>query len=426
MISISRCIAIVGSLVCAGALGEQAFAQTPLTASPKFRAAIGQARSYLDAGDLVAAGSAVSALPAASPLERYMAASLALELAVKRGDMATQRQSIRQMLDSGAAPDGQLAHLNHIAGYLAWQANAVDEAIAYLTRARSLGETSPRASLLLVESYVRRKKLDDAARVLGETIAARRQSGETVPVSWYDRAASLAYTRKDWTALANASAAKLGDQDVGAPAWRSAIAAYMAGAQPEKEAELDLYRLQAAAGAMASERDYQAYASLAAAQGYAAEARAVIEAGKAAGRLTAGDPVTSALLRPAKGKKAKGAPPAKPSAGKAAAEQGGASAARKGDDLLATGDYGQAATYYRTALQKGVADTDRVTARLGIALARSGDLDGGRTTLTQAKGRWGDVAVFWSAWIDANRVRSGAAPGAAAGSSSGAPTTGAR
>src|SRR3546814_17641345 len=73
----------------------------------------------------------------------------------------------------------------------------------------------------------------------------------------------------------------------------------------DAQVQLDLYRLQAANGAMASERDYQAYAQLAEKTGYSAETKAIIEAGRSAGKLTPTPAATAQLLKRATPKAAK-------------------------------------------------------------------------------------------------------------------------
>lgn len=400
--AIRSCGVIVAALFCAAAPlpGIAADAQ-PLTASPAFRTEADKVRAVLASDDLNGAATALARLTPSTPLEKYVAASLAMELAVKRNDPQAQRAAVTRMLESGGAPEAEIPYLNHLAGYFAARAGATDAAIGYLSRARTMGVSDPRASLLLVESFARLRRFDEAARVLGETISARRQAGQPVPASWYDRAASLALIRKDWSGLATASATKLADPAMTGPDWRSAIVSYLGNAKPDSDAALDLYRLQFAAGGMASERDWQAYATAAAERGYADEAKAVIAAGQASGALSKGDPVVALVQRSVQqaGRSASKAPPA------AAPNLAAAQASKAGDDLLATGRFADAAPYYRAALAKGAVDRDRVTTRLGIALARAGDLDGARVALAEAKGRWAEVAAFWSAWAEARRPR---------------------
>lgn len=404
--AIRSCGFIAAALCCAAApLPALAAGAQPLTASQAFRTEAEQVRTVLAAGDLNGAATALARLTPSTPLEKYAAASLAMELAVKRNDSEAQRTSVTRMLESGGAPEAEIPYLNHLAGYFAARAGATDAAIGYLSRARIMGVSDPRASLLLVESYARLRRFDDAARVLGETISARGQAGQPVPASWYDRAASLALIRKDWAGLATASAAKLSDPAMSGPDWRNAIVSYLDSAKPDSDAALDLYRLQFAAGGMASERDWHAYAAAAAERGYADEARAVIAAGQASGALSKSDPVIASVQRSTKQAGPKAPPATAPSLTATQASQ-------TGDDLLAASRFADAASYYRAALGKGAVERDRVTTHLGIALARAGDWDGARAALTQAKGRWAEVAALWSAWAEARHARaaSGAVP----------------
>lgn len=387
--------------------------QAPLGASASFRSEMQLVRSRLDVGDLAGAGSALAGLSPVRPLEKYMAGSLALELAAKRGDLAAERTAIAEILSSGAVPAGQLAYFNHIAGYLAYQSGAIDNAVVFLNRARELGDTRPEVALLLVECLVRQRKLGDAGNLLNQTIAAQTAAGQPVPASWYDREASLAYARKDWAALAAANAVKLSEPEVEAADWRTAIVTYINGARPDGEAELDLYRLQELTGALASERDYQNYAKLAADRGYSAEAERVLAEGQASGRLTQTDPVALALSRSLRSKTAVNLMALRALAGKSAGAASAAKAAQDGDALLAGGKFAEAVPYYQAALAKGAIERDRVDTRLGIALARAGDLEGAQAAFARAGGRWGQIGTYWSAWVKFRRARAIVSSGSA-------------
>jgi len=90
-------------------------------------------------------------------------------------------------------------------------------------------------------------------------------------------------------------------------------------------------------------------------------------------------------------------------AGKADGMPSALRAMQNADMLFAVSQYSQAIPYYRAALEKPGVDRDRVTARLGIALARAGDLDGAIIALAQATGAWSDVATYWTAWTNNRR-----------------------
>ncbi|CAM5290767.1 Tetratricopeptide (TPR) repeat protein OS=Sphingobium scionense OX=1404341 GN=GGQ90_000723 PE=4 SV=1 [Sphingobium scionense] len=93
---------------------------------------------------------------------------------------------------------------------------------------------------------------------------------------------------------------------------------------------------------------------------------------------------------------------------KAATASDGKAALNAADGYFSLGQYPQAVEQYRLALSKGSIDADRANARLGIALARSGDLPGAKTTLAQVTSgsNWSNVAGFWSVWVDLQHRKS--------------------
>ena len=219
---------------------------------------------------------------------------------------------------------------------------------------------------------------------------------------------ALSYSLNDWAGVAKWYQQKLALYP-STGNWRTGLSNFLAAPGLNSQVQLDLYRLQAATGAMASERDYQAYAQLAAKNGYEAEAKAVIESARSVGKLTASDAVTAALLKSItpKAKKDIAALPAQ--AKKAESAKDGATAVKVADTYFSLGQYPQAAAHYRLALLKGGVETERVNSRLGIALARSGDLAGAQTLLGQSSGEWANVARFWNVWVDQQAQRTAAA-----------------
>jgi predicted Zn-dependent protease len=385
-----------------------------LGASAQFRQSAQAAQTSLQSGDLAGASGTIGSLSPATPLEKYLASSLAMELAVRRNDVVGQRKAVAQILESGGAPQQQLPWLNSVAGYLSYQTGAMDNAATYLARARSLGVTDSRTALMLVETYARQRKPADAAKLLDEVISAQVQARQPVPASWYDRAASLAYGRKDWVAVSRYNAAKLASVSPTAAAdWRTPIVTYLEWAPLDPEAKLDLYRLQAATGGLASERDFEGYAALAAAQGYAAEAKSIVDVGQSTENLTASNATIASLMKTVKSKAAVHLAAIRGLPGKSASVSTAVKASKGGDDLMANSQFAEAAAYYHAALDKNPADRDRVMTRYGIALARSGDLDGARAAFSQVTGQWAQVAAYWNAWVLAR----------AAAQASGAPAT---
>jgi hypothetical protein len=166
---------------------------------------------------------------------------------------------------------------------------------------------------------------------------------------------------------------------------------------------------------MASERDYQAYAQLADKTGYSAETKAIIEAGRSAGKLTATQATTAQLMKAATPKAAKEIAALPAAAKKAAAAKDGSAAMTVGDTYVSLSQYPQAVEQYRLALSKGGVDQGKANARLGVALARSGDLAGAKAALAQVTtGNWANVAGFWAVWVDQQSRKTAARPAAVA------------
>ena len=378
----------------------------PITMSDTFRASAADAEAALKARDTATAASRISALMPTTDFEAYVAAGMRYQLAVQRRDVQAQRLALTDLFKTTAVPRTEAPRLRFVAGYLSFMVGNYDDATAQLDYAKTLGYDGIDAIMLRADIALRRNKPKEARLLLREALARQRASGQEVPLAWIDRAISMAYQAEDWNEVGALYRERLArtatPQD-----WRSALTNYLSAADLESQAQLDLYRLQAANGAMASERDYQAYAQLAEKAGFYAEAKAIIEAGRKAGKLTAKQAATSALLKSVTPKATKEIASLPAMAKKAAAASSGKEALALGDNYVSLGQFPQAVEQYRLALAKGGVDAGRVNARLGIALARSGDYAGAQAALAQATDSdWANVAGFWSTWIDQQNAKS--------------------
>lgn len=381
----------------------------PITMSDAFRASAAEAEAALKARDTTTAASRISELMPTTDFEAYVAAGMRYQLAVQRRDVQAQRLALTDLFKTTAVPRREAPRLRFVAGYLSFMVGNYDDATAQLDYARTLGYDGIDAIMLRADIALRRNKPKEARPLLREALARQRASGQEVPLAWIDRAISMAYQAEDWNEVGALYRERLA-RTATPQEWRSALTNYMSAADLESQARLDLYRLQAANGAMASERDYQAYAQLAEKAGFYAEAKAIIEAGRKAGKLTATQAATSALLKSVTPKATKEIASLPAMAKKAAAASSGKEALALGDNYVSLGQFPQAVEQYRLALTKGGVDAGRVNARLGIALARSGDYAGAQAALAQATDSdWASVAGFWSTWIDQQNARASAA-----------------
>src|SRR3546814_904636 len=156
----------------------------------------------------------------------------------------------------GCSSDLDMPRLRYIAGYLSYIVGNYDDATAQLDYARTLGYDPIDATMLRADIAIRRNRPKDARGFVQQALARQREAGQPIPAAWYDRAISMAYQAGDWTELGALYRERLSRYD-SAGEWRSALANYLAAPGMDAQVQLDLYRLQAANGAMASERDYQ-------------------------------------------------------------------------------------------------------------------------------------------------------------------------
>lgn len=367
--------------------------------SPSFRAAAQAADSAIKAGDVATAQAQISGLMPVGDFEAYVAAALRFEAAVLKRDFQAQRVALTDMFKTSSVPKKDAPRLRYIAAYISYVVGNNEDAVAQLDYAKTLGYDGIDATMLRADIALRKNKVRDARPYVQDALSRQKASGQAVPAAWYDRAISLAYASGDWAEVGALYRERLARYD-SAGEWRSALANYLTAPGMDAQVQLDLYRLQAANGAMASERDYQAYAQFAEKAGNYAEAKAIIEAGRAAGKLTPTQAVTAALMKSVTPKATKEIAALPAAAKKAASAKDGSAALAVADSYFSLSQFPQAVEQYRLALSKGGVDQGKANARLGVALARSGDLAGAKAALAQVSGNWANVAGFWTVWVD--------------------------
>lgn len=378
--------------------------------SPSFRAAAQAADSAIKAGDVATAQAQISGLMPVGDFEAYVAAALRFEAAVLKRDFQAQRVALTDMFKTSSVPKKDAPRLRYIAAYISYVVGNNEDAVAQLDYAKTLGYDGIDATMLRADIALRKNKVRDARPYVQDALSRQKASGQAVPAAWYDRAISLAYASGDWAEVGALYRERLARYD-SAGEWRSALSNYLTAPGMDAQVQLDLYRLQAANGAMASERDYQAYAQFAEKAGNYAEAKAIIEAGRAAGKLTPTQAVTAALMKSVTPKATKEIAALPAAAKKAASAKDGSAALAVADSYFSLSQFPQAVEQYRLALSKGGVDQGKANARLGVALARSGDLAGAKAALAQVSGNWANVAGFWTVWVDqqSRKTASGAA-----------------
>ncbi len=379
----------------------------PYAMDDAFRASLESVQASLTQGDLAGAKSHAQALVSAAdqPFEKYLAGELMLQASAGTGDYRSERIALSTILDSGQATAAETPRLRATAGTLSAMLGDRKDAIAQIGYANGQGYATTESQIALAEAKFIRNDAPGGTTALEEAFALQTKAGKSIAESWYDRSIALAYRAKRFDLVARWTQAKLAAYP-SAPNWRSGVINYVVGAATEPDQSLDLYRLMAATDAIASERDWLTYGSVAAQKGSAAEGKAVLDAGLKDGDLDAKDLAVQKELVGLRPKAAKALADIPSLTAKAKTATTGAAALAAADAQFAAASYPAAVELYRTALAKGSVDTGRATTRLGIALARSGDLEGGKTMLASVTdAAWTPVAGFWTVWVDRKLIR---------------------
>jgi hypothetical protein len=395
---------VAAALVLAGTgpLGGVASADVPYVMDDAFRAQIDSVTRMIASGDTGTALTAARALAASAdqPFERYTAGQLMLQAAAAQGNLSAQRAALDIILESGGAPSARQGELRAQAGIVSAMLGDYRNAAAQIEYANRLGYASVSSQVALADAAFQTGNAQAGNAALEQGVGLRAKAGQTIDSSWYDRAIALSYRNKRPDLLALWTQRKLAAYPT-PQNWRSAVVNLIAGGGLGPEQSLDLYRLLAATQALASERDWQAYSALAAQQEQFAEAKAVLDGAISGGGVNASDPAVKKSLVALTPKARKALAGVAALQAKAKAASSGTAAMTAGDAALAAGNYADAVTAYRMAIQKGGIDAARANSRLGIALARTGDLAGGKAALAQVPaGPWAHVAGLWSVWIE--------------------------
>lgn len=403
----------------AALLATGAAAQTPrsLDLSREERNAVAALQTAAAGADRAAQDSALAAARSAArgASGRYAVAHYQFQIGRLRNDNAMQTQAAEAMIESGlTTPEEAPGLVAYLAGrsLTGRDAARTDRLIARLV------ELQPNNGPALADygqftanqlTHARGPAAitirANAVSLFQRALAADQAAGRVSPQSWYLRGLAIAYdgtrppiANPSFAPAALAIARGLVATYPTPSNWRDAlIVCRDLAADPALD--LDVRRLMRAAGVLAGERDYMEFAEALAQARLVGEARAVIDeglqrnmvetariapalAGRIAPRAVAADRAALAGLR-------------------TRAQSGTAAAARAAaDNFYAYGQYGEAATLYALALQKGGEDANLVNLRLGASLALAGRRPEAEAALRLVTGPRADLAAFWLTWLE--------------------------
>ncbi len=369
--------------------------------SKEFRAAYVPADAAVkaNAADAIAKIEAAEAV-AKNGDEKYIAGTLRLNLGQATKNTKLQQDGIIAMVQSGSAAPADAPKLSMAAGQLAYQAGNYADAKKYLAEAARLGQPGPDAHLLLAEANFKAGTTQEGLTALDAAIKVEQAAGRKAPAEWYGRGAAMAYKAKMHSETAKWTREQVRAYPT-AENWRSALVIYRDGTSLDNQAMLDIFRLMHDTKALAGERDFFEYASLAVTGALPGEAKTVIEEGFASGAVNKSSRAVSERLADANNKIPSDKASVVSDEKRAASAPDGRLAANTGSAFLAYGDYAKAIDLFRLAQKKGGIDADTVNTRLGIALARSGQKDAAKAAFQAVGGTTRkDIAQFWLLWLD--------------------------
>ena len=378
------------------------------------RRTVQQAQGAIAQGNFPGASALLSQASGAARTDgdHYLIATTQLDVANRTFNSAAQVAAIDTLIQSPIVSETQRADLYYHRGRLAFHAQDINTARTMLNAAVERGSTNPRTYVALAGLRAQLRDYTGALAMFDRAIEIQQTAAIAVPDHWYRRAIEIARLGGDVarvTQLAQALLAAYPTQRN----WRDTINLYRTNNATDQEAQLDLWRLQSAAGALTGEGDYLRYAQVARAAGALPEVERLVQAGRANSMLDGRNAEISALdrgttqaartLRGAIGRRASAA----------AGQATGAAALAAGNDYLTLGQYDEAVPMFRTAIEKGGIDADLANLRLGMALALSGDTANAQTTLGAVTGQRGWIARFWRIYAATRPAPTPVAPAAA-------------
>ena len=382
-----------------------------LKLSPDVIKAAQPAQTALAAKDVATATPLVAQIEAAVKTEddRYIAQALRLQLeAIKlQGQNGAGEAALKAPLDALIAnprtPATDLPRYVYQRGVIALNEKDYATASASFDRAKQLGYKDANIDLQMVKAKMDSGDVAGGSAALQAAIDAQTAAGGKADEQLYkyaiaknnakkDSAATLTWVKK-WVAAYPTM-----------KNWRDAMVLY--GIQPnalatlDKAQKIDLYRLLRAGKALADQYDYEIYGQWVFDVGLPFETKAVLNEGKAAGKIPANSDNANSLLAAAnKSISNEGSLAGLATRAKSAAN--GKLAAGTGDAYLGSGDYANAIELYKVALQKGAVDADAVNTHLGIAQALSGDKASAKASFALVKGQpRAQIAEFWTTFLD--------------------------
>lgn len=326
--------------------------------------------------------------------DRYVLATMQLDVANRTFNPAGQVTAINTLLSSPLLSAAQRPELYYHRARISYHAQNGDAARADLQAAIDAGTNNPRIYVALAGLVDEAGDHAGALALVDRALEIHRTAGLPTPVDWYRRAISMALELND-TGRASAYGLSMLAEYPTQRNWRDVLIQHRAAYAADPEAALDLWRLQDAVGGLTGEFDYRDYARVANGRELPAEIERVVLAGRANSMLDGGNSEIATLDRgtTAAAQNLRNGLAARAQSAASAATGGNAMSAA--DGYVSLGEYAAAIPLYRLAIEKGSVDTELANIRLGMALAKTGDVAGAQAALDQVVGPRAAIARLW-------------------------------
>lgn len=371
-----------------------------------FRTAAVEGETAVKAGDIATARAKLAAADASATtdIEKFYAANLRLQVAQAAKDNALLATALDEMIANTNTPPAQLPTLVYNRGILAVNAKQNAVALQHFQRAKQLGYNDPELDLRISSLALSSGNVDAGVASMEKAIEAKVAAGQPVPNDWYNVAIGQLYKANKPVETAAWQRRQLKDYPTPVN-WRRALILFRdradRGNALRGATRIDVLRLMRETGALSEQNEYLEYAQLSTDLGLPYETVAVIDAGRAAGKIPASASIANQLKSSAQGAiKSEGSLASFDARARSAAN--GRVAANTGNAYLASGDAAKAVDFFQLALQKGGVDADEVNTRLGIALAKAGRRDEAKAAFAKVTGApRAEIASFWALYLEA-------------------------
>jgi len=380
--------------------------------SEAFRTAALAADAAIKAKDFATADQQIAAAQAATTAgnadEEFFLANLKMNLAQAKNDRPALAAAIDQVLASPKIKPADRGGLYYNRGILALDAKQTDVAVQNFERAREAGYNDPELELRLAQISIQQGKIDAGLASMEKVIAARKASGQPVPPAWYSYTISTLYKANRSAEASQWARRQLTEYPTQAN-WRQVLLLFRdradnKGATIGNQARVDVFRLMRDTKSLADQNDYREYVQTTQDIGLPYETVAVIDEGRANGKIPASATMFTALKTTAQGQMRIDGPVAGLET-RARSAANGKPAAAAGNVYLASGNNAKAIELYQLALQKGGVDADELNTRIGIAHARAGQAAEAKASFAKVTtGPRGEIATFWTLYVDQPRI----------------------